>query len=185
MLDTTSKQILAFLRPFALDDPDGNVSMDLITIGLNLPSLSPGQIRAALDFLDTEGYLNLVKSVGGRCSVFNLTHKGINYKEFDIQPVAPSQNITIGTVNNSAIGNNGDTTINNDLSIEQIRSLISSKPAEDQKDLNSVVDTVAVITENSETVSKGFLSKFSDLLAKHSDIAIALGNSIMTWLTTK
>lgn len=82
------------------------------------------------------------------------------------------------------MGNNGPVTINNGYNLDEIRALISAKPSEDQHELNKLVDTVEIITENSSSVSKGFLSKFSDVLAKHSDITIALGSGIIKWLTT-
>ncbi|KOR24146.1 hypothetical protein [Clostridium sp. L74] len=92
---------------------------------------------------------------------------------------------SIGAIYGSAIvGNHNNATINNGYNLNEIRSLISSKPAEDQKDLNRLIDRIEIITEDNQPVSKGTLAKFSDLLAKHSDIAIALGSSLVNWLAT-
>lgn len=92
----------------------------------------------------------------------------------------------IGTINGSAIiGNQQNATINNGYNLSEIKSLISSKPIEDQELLNKLVERIEIITEDNQPVSKGTLAKFSDVLAKHSDIAIALGTSIIGWLTGK
>ncbi|WP_271810601.1 hypothetical protein [Clostridium beijerinckii] len=93
---------------------------------------------------------------------------------------------SIGAIYGSAIvGNYNNATINNGYNLSEIRSLISSKPIEDQEELNKLIDRIEIITEDNQPVSKGTLAKFSDLLAKHSDIAISLGSSIMNWLTTR
>lgn len=184
MLDDTSKQILSFLKPYALKD--SNVRLDYKFISDNLPNLTDNQILSSLDYLNDEDYIKLLKFVGGNCCVYSVKHKGLVYDEFEVKsPQAiTTQTFNIKTVNSSALGNNGPVTINNGYNLDEIRALISAKPSEDQHELNKLVDTVEIITENSSSVSKGFLSKFSDVLAKHSDIAIALGSGIIKWLTT-
>ena len=97
-----------------------------------------------------------------------------------------SSTFSIGTIYGSAIvGNYNNATINNGYNLNEIRSLISSKPIEDQEELNKLIDRIEIITEDNQPVSKGTLAKFSDLLARHSDIAIALGSSLMNWLTNR
>ncbi|WP_346879331.1 hypothetical protein [Clostridium sp. UBA7791] len=93
---------------------------------------------------------------------------------------------SIGAIYGSAIvGNYNTATINNGYNLSEIRSLISSKPIEDQIKLNKLIDRIEIITEDNQPVSKGTLAKFSDLLSKHSDIAIAIGSSVMSWLTSQ
>lgn len=93
---------------------------------------------------------------------------------------------SIGAIYGSAIvGNYNNATINNGYNLQEIRSLISSKPKEDQIELNKLIDRIEIITDDNQPVSKGTLAKFSDLLAKHSDVAIAIGSSIMGWLTSR
>lgn len=93
---------------------------------------------------------------------------------------------SVGIINGSAIiGNQQNATINNGYNLSEIKSLISSKPIEDQELLNKLIERVEIITEDNQPVSKGTLAKFSDVLSKHSDIAIALGNSIINWLMGK
>lgn len=185
MIDNVSKQILTLLKPYALKDR--NVQIDAKSIADNLPGISRNEVYSSLDYLNEEGYLKTQKFIGGQCIVFSVEHKGIFFEEFESNSSksSPTQTFNIQTVNSSAFGNNGPVSINNGYNLDEIRKLISAKPAEDQQELNKLVDTVEVITENSETVSKGFLSKFSDVLAKHSDIAIALGTGIINWLSSK
>ncbi|MBU5227813.1 hypothetical protein KQI36_14345 [Clostridium senegalense] len=91
---------------------------------------------------------------------------------------------SIGAIYGSAIvGNYNNATINNGYNLSQIQSMISSKPVDDQEELNKLIDRVKIIIEDNQPVSKGTFAKFSDLLAKHSDIAIALGSSLMNWLS--
>lgn len=92
----------------------------------------------------------------------------------------------IGTINGPAmIGNQQNPTMNNGYNLSEIKSLISSKPVEDQELLNTLIQRVQIITEDNQPISKGTLAKFSDVLAKHSDIAIALGTGIINWLIGK
>ncbi|MDF2792161.1 MAG: hypothetical protein K0S80_5263, partial [Neobacillus sp.] len=94
--------------------------------------------------------------------------------------------ISIGTIYGGAIvGNQSSATINNGYNLDKIKELISSKPEEDQEKLNELIDLVKSLTENNVPVSKGTFGKFSDLLSKHSDIAIFLSQSIMNWLSGK
>lgn len=96
-----------------------------------------------------------------------------------------NSNISIGNIYGSAIvGNYNSSTINNGYNLSEVRSLISTKPIEDQENLNKLIDRIEMITEDNQPVSKGTFAKFSDLLAKHSDVAIALGSSIMGWLSS-
>ncbi|MDC4242592.1 hypothetical protein NE398_20935 [Clostridium tertium] len=105
------------------------------------------------------------------------------YKEFKSQK--DKSTFSIGAIYGSAIvGNYNNATINNGYNLSEIRSLISSKPIEDQAELNKLIDRLEIITEDNQPVSKGTLAKFSDLLAKHSDIAIAVGTSLIRWLAS-
>ncbi|ADZ82521.1 hypothetical protein Clole_0788 [Cellulosilyticum lentocellum DSM 5427] len=92
----------------------------------------------------------------------------------------------IGTIQGSAVvGNQQNVTLNIGSSIEEIKSLISAKPIEDQEELNKLIQRFENVIEDNQPISKGFFSKFSDVLKKHSDIAIALGENIIDWLTNR
>lgn len=94
--------------------------------------------------------------------------------------------ISIGTIHGGAIiGNQQTATINNGYNLDEIRKLIAKAPVEDQEELNKLVNVVQTVTENELPLNKGFLSKFSDVLAKHQEIAVFIGNSILGFLTQK
>lgn len=78
MLDSKCKIILKFLN---------NENKPCITsqqIYENIPSLSHDQIVKCLEYLNEIGYLKLSSVDGGFKIVRSLTHKGLNYQEFDI-----------------------------------------------------------------------------------------------------
>lgn len=90
----------------------------------------------------------------------------------------------IGTINGSAVvGNQHTVTLNVGSSIQEIKELIKSKPEEEQVELNKLIQRLEIVMEDNQPISKGFFAKFSNILAKHSDIAIALGSSLINWLT--
>lgn len=72
-----------------------------------------------------------------------------------------------------------DFTLNVDNSIKNIQDIINNKTV-DKEALQELLDEIKETSENNTPLTKGIFSKFSDLLAKHSDIAIAIG----TFLTT-
>ncbi|WP_299514933.1 hypothetical protein [uncultured Rummeliibacillus sp.] len=112
--------------------------------------------------------------------------KYLSENKYNREKQTNSPSISIGTINGGAIiGNQESATINNGYNIEEIRKLISKAPLEEQEELNKMLDVVQTFIENEVPLNKGVLSKFSDLLAKHKEIAIFLGNSILGFLTQK
>lgn len=101
--------------------------------------------------------------------------------------VKQAENIqfNIGTIQGPAIvGNQANATINIGATIEDLKSIISSKSTEDQEILNKLLTRLEIVTEDNQPVSKGTFAKFSDVLVKHQDVAIAFGQILTTWLTT-
>lgn len=67
-----------------------------------------------------------------------------------------------------------DFTLNIDNSIKNIQEIINNK-TEDKEALQELLNEIKEASENNKPLTKGIFSNFSDLLAKHSDIAIAVG----------
>ncbi|ACZ07698.1 Uncharacterised protein [Sebaldella termitidis] len=67
-----------------------------------------------------------------------------------------------------------DFTLNIDNSIKNIQEIINNK-TEDKEALQKLLDEIKEASVNNKPLTKGIFSKFSDLLAKHSDVAIAVG----------
>ena len=77
---------------------------------------------------------------------------------------------------NSIIGNQQTATLNAGYSLSKIKDLISAFPEADKEIAKELVDSMeAIENSNHPTLTKGSLSKFSDLLKKHSDLLIAVG----------
>ncbi len=93
-------------------------------------------------------------------------------------------NISIGTISGpSIIGNQQNATLNFGTNVEDIAQLIAGKPASDMPQLCELVAELKRIEESGEKLEKGKLSKFSDLLKKHSDLLVALGGWAVKLLT--
>lgn len=89
-----------------------------------------------------------------------------------------STNINIGNVNGpSIIGNQQNATINTTVnSLEDIKSLISSLPPDDLANGEALLNELSdVENSNHPILVEGALSKFSDLLQKHTDLLTAVG----------
>lgn len=86
----------------------------------------------------------------------------------------------IGTINgNSIIGTQQHATINVGPSIEELKSLISTKPKEDKEQLEEMINLLKTIQDNNLSIGKGSFSKFADVLNKYSDIAIPLSSFLL------
>ena len=97
-----------------------------------------------------------------------------------------TNNITIQNLYGTAvIGDKNNTTITLNPSIKELKGLIDTKPDEDKEVLNRLLVLLEVIVENNQPIQKGTLAKYSDILAKHSDIIIAIGSFITKWLSQK
>ena len=95
-----------------------------------------------------------------------------------------SNTFNIGTVNSSIVGTQQNATMNFDNSITNLRDIISQE-AEDKAELEKFATYLETFLENNDKIEKSNFEKFSDLLAKHSNIALAVGNTIFQWLIRK
>lgn len=93
------------------------------------------------------------------------------------QSQALPTSINIGTINGpSIVGNQQNATLNVGNSIKDIRNLLSSLPATDQKSTEELIAELEKVENSSHPILvEGSLSKFSDLLKKHSDLLTAVG----------
>ena len=99
-------------------------------------------------------------------------------------PTFGQQIINIHTANNSIIGSQQHANIFSENALSTIRDKIEKiSDNEDRKQLSKLVERLEVVIEDNQPVSKGFFAKFSDVLAKYSDIAIAIGTAIIKWLS--
>lgn len=107
------------------------------------------------------------------------------YFVFYTNEPAKTETITynINSIQGSAIvGSQQNATINLGVSLQDLRSLVKDKSDDDQKELNKLINRLEIVTEDNQPITKGFFARFSDLLAKHSDVAIAVGQFLTSWL---
>lgn len=85
--------------------------------------------------------------------------------------------INIGSVSgNSIIGNQENVVMNVGNSLDDIKQIISALPSQDQALAQELLEALKSTEEATHPVLvEGALSKFSDLLQKHSDLLIAVG----------
>lgn len=82
------------------------------------------------------------------------------------------------------VGSQKNFTLNVDNSIKNIQEIINNKTL-DKEALQQLLNEITETLESNKPLTKGIFSKFSDLLSKHSDIAIAVGNFFTTLLFGK
>lgn len=100
-------------------------------------------------------------------------------------PVEQNSNSTvfnIGTASNSIIGNQQSANINNhSFTIKDFDNLIESNGGTDKKELYQLSSQLEELLKKDD-FHKGKLSKFSDLIAKHSWLPMAIAQLISAYL---
>jgi len=87
---------------------------------------------------------------------------------------APTMNINIGTAYGSNVGTQGNASITNTFNFEALDREIEEKGKEDKEELRQMIAEIKELFEDSEKVKKGSLSKFSEMMQKHSWITGAV-----------
>lgn len=95
---------------------------------------------------------------------------------------ASSTVYNIGTAQNTIIGNQKNATINNASSIDDLKQLIELYGQNDKQQLNELV-TLLKDSLDKDEFHKSKLSKFGDLLAKHSWLPLAISQIIAGYLS--
>ena len=95
----------------------------------------------------------------------------------------PISNTTFNTYNptNSIIGNQQIATINITESFKNLNDMIAKYGNEDKPYLNELVDILKSELNNNQ-INKSKLSKFSELIAKHSWLPLCISQIIAAWL---
>ena len=88
-------------------------------------------------------------------------------------------NINAPLTGTNLIGAQHGFTLNVDNSIKYIQKVIDDK-TEDKEALQELLNEIKEASESSKPLTKGIFAKFSDLLSKHSDVAIAVGTFFTT-----
>lgn len=179
MLTNEAKIILDYLIPVF---SSGESLIDYSSIA-NATYLPEFEIETTVKYLEDEGYLKLKRYKNGGF-VHSLTHKAFHYKDFEVlSPSSGQTYIFNAPVSNSAIATTGNFTINVNNSFDEIRSEINSRNMEsnDKEIALKLIDYIETLTENDAPLKKGFLSKFSDVVSKHSWLLTLTGNALVKY----
>lgn len=144
--------------------------------------LSNEECNLIFDSLCDKGYITQRKYLHNGRSV-SLTYSGFSYKEHEeINMQSPSQVINNfnAPVTNSAISNTGNVTMNITSSFDDMRSEINSHDLDssDREIALKLIDCLETLIENDAPLKKGALSKFSDVISKHSWLFTLCGNAL-------
>lgn len=102
---------------------------------------------------------------------------------FDNSFTKPTTNMTFNTYNpnNSIIGTQANANININESFNNLDNLINQYGNDDKVSLNELVNTLKSELDNNQ-INKNKFSKFSDLIAKHSWLPLAISQIIAAWI---
>lgn len=144
--------------------------------------LSNEECNLIFDSLCDKGYITMRKYLHNGRNV-SLTYSGFSYKEHEeINMQSPSQVINNfnAPVTNSAISNTGNVTMNITSSFDDMRSEIESHnlDSSDKEIALKLIDCLETLIENDAPLKKGALSKFSDVISKHSWLFTLCGNAL-------
>ena len=128
-------------------------------------------------------YITSIDSSSLRGHVYGKKAKYITSAEYnaEVQKNNNSPIYNFGNVSNSIIGSQTNASINIGMDVEQFRALINQKGEDDKEILHELADALQEITK-SETVKKGSLQKFGDVIAKHSWVIDSVAKIIMRLL---
>ena len=140
------------------------------------PDLANDVKRKTINAVEELAERGLVE-IEGRAIGFiqiKLTPRGIDH--FEAPPSPPvSQNINIGTIAGSAIvGSQTHATLNVGATLTDVSALISELPGIQKAIGENLLQELKGMESGEKEIKKGALSKFSDLLAKHSDLSTAV-----------
>ena len=150
-----------------------------------IPCMSVDDIQSTIAFLRDRGILKY-SSPFGRANGTRTRIDLAKLHEYEASKNAPQPSAQpifhIGNVGNAIIGNQSSAIINVGVSIADVMKLLEAKSASDQAELQPVIDEISKAIQADTPMSKGFLAKCSDVLQKHSDVAIALGSVLLQHL---
>ena len=124
-----------------------------------------------------------------RSYVLALTEKGEQFVEngFQLPSEVQTTNFNFGNANvsNAIIGNQAsgnEFTLNSQTSLSELQKLIQTKPVADQEQLDQLLALLQSLEQSKEPIPRGFFAKVSDLIKKHTDLIVPIGNALVSIL---
>lgn len=90
----------------------------------------------------------------------------------------------IGNAYNSVIGTDNTSTFNFGVSLCELEALAASKGGADREDIQQIISLLKEVLCENRTPEKGMLSKFSNLMERHSWLSSSLASLVLQWLTS-
>lgn len=178
----TNKEKIVLDELITLRTADNSISCE--TTG-NIAGISGNELGLIFRALSNKGLIKMKLYTDGEYRV-SLTYEGLSYKE--TEALSSSKTTIVNNFNapitNSAVANSGSVSINNGATMQEIKDFIQqqSLSQEEKLKLNEVVTYVEALIESDTHLKKNFLSKFSDILTKHSNIAEMLIKLVLKYL---
>lgn len=181
MLTQESKQILDYALPIFKSGAD-TLAIAQIQKEAGLSLL---EVNSAIEYLVEQGYFKIKRYMEGSF-IYSPSHKALHYNDFDsiTSPPTSQTNIFNGPVTSSAIGNNGNITINTGMSYAEVKDIINSKSDTsdfDKEEALKVIEFIENITSINAPLPKSFLSRFSNTISKHSWLPTLIGNLLIRY----
>lgn len=101
------------------------------------------------------------------------------------QSTTASNTYHIGNAYGSIIGSQSTATISNSCNLDELKTYVEQNIKEDKEQINELIETIKAITCNNIPMQKGTLSRFGDLLAKHSWLTGPLTQLLINWFAGK
>lgn len=181
MLNNNAKLILEYLISLFSSNECASVTHLSIAKHTGLPEV---EVKSTLSYLKSMDYL-YYSNYSGVITVSSLKYKGLHYKDFDVAQKPFNQtNIFNAPVNNSAVGNTGDVSINVGMSYEDALQHINSRvdiSESDKETARKIIEYIENVTSVDAPLPKSFLSRFSDSISKHSWLPTLIGNLLIRY----
>jgi len=146
-------------------------------------------LQVDVEWLERNDYISQPMSIG-MCYILALTEKGgafvrNGFSDDDGAKSSFTFNMDHAHITGSQLGNNdiGSVTLNIGQSIGKLENAIRQKSPEDQKILEELLSILESIQKSSEPIKRGILSRFSDILKKHTDLIAPLGAALISLLS--
>lgn len=192
MIDTkTGERVMKTILEIKNNDALYNPISKLVKL---LPDLSEEVLLAAISDFESNGLLktlygdNTLITIFVKPSATGYLRKLEEDKQLNsLNQPHIQQNFNVAT-NYGAIGTNTGFTINNSFDFKELDRLINEHTAPnsvDRNELNELKQQLELIQQHNIPISKGYLSKFSDIMQKHDWLTSPLTSFILGWIFTK
>lgn len=148
------------------------------------------ELTIIFKYLKESGYIKGVQCIGSKYpDTVEITASGMDWVNGNSAETSVSQQIfNISGNNYGAVGTNTNFTINNSFDFDEFEKLITQNTVEnssERKELEEIKQQLQTITQHNIPISKGYLSKFSDVMQKNSWITGQLSGFLLRWIFGK